>query len=81
MRGIYFIFDCGHLLYYKSHKINFKGVGSYVDFPDWIKNKKAIVNPVSRKDKCFQYALTVALNHEGIGKIPEKITKIKTFYR
>ena len=25
----------------------------------------------------FQYALTVALNHEQIGKDPQRITKIK----
>ena len=27
------------------------------------KNKKATINPKSNDDKCFQYALTVALNH------------------
>ena len=46
---------------------------------DWIENKKAIINTISKKDhKCFQYAVTsVALNHEEIGKNPERITKIK----
>ena len=28
------------LLYYKCHKINGNGSGSYVGSPDWIKNKK-----------------------------------------
>ena len=28
---------------------------------------------------CFQYALTVALNHQNIEKNPQKISKIKTF--
>ena len=62
-------FDCAHLLYHKFHKTNFKRGGSYVDSPDWIKNKKATINPIDKKDnKCFQYALAVVLNHEEIKK-------------
>ena len=45
---------------------------------DWIKNKKAAMNNINKKDnKCFQYALTVALNHGEIEKHSERITKIK----
>ena len=32
-----------------------------------------------KDSKCFQYAITVALNHEDIGKHSERITKIKLF--
>ena len=47
---------------------------------DWIKNKKATINPINKKDKkCFQYAVTVVLNHEEIGKNSERITKTKPF--
>ena len=37
--------------------------GLYIDSPDRIKNKQATINPVNKK-KCFQYTVTVALNHE-----------------
>ena len=38
------------------------------------------MNPLNRKDnKCYQYAVTVALNNEEIGKNPDRITKIKPF--
>ena len=40
MRGSEFVFDYVHLLYYKSHKINIDRGGSYIDSPDWIRNKK-----------------------------------------
>ena len=30
--------------------------------PQWLKNKKATIDPKNNDDKCFQYALTVALN-------------------
>ena len=44
------------------------------------KNKKATINPINKKDnKCFQYAATIALNHEQIEKHPERIAKIKPF--
>ena len=50
--------------------------GSYVDFPHWIKNKKATINPINEKDnKCFQYTVTVALNYEEIKKRSAKNNK------
>ena len=80
MKGSDFIFDCVHLLHYKCHEINFKCGGLYIDSSDWIRHKKATINPINRNNhKCFQYAITVTLDHEEIGKYPERITKIKTF--
>ena len=80
MRGSEFVFDYVHLLYYKCHKINLNRGGSYIDSPDWIRSKKATINPINKKDnKCFQYDVTVVLNHEEIGKHSERIIKIKSF--
>ena len=74
MKGSEFVFDYVQLLYYKCHEINPSYAGSYIDSPDLIKNQKATINPTNKKDyKCFQYAVTVALNHEEIGKNPEKL--------
>ena len=67
MRGSDFIFDCAPLLYCICHKIDFKRGGSYTDSSDRIKNKKTTTNPINKKNnKCFQYAVTVALKHEEI---------------
>ena len=77
MKGSEFVFDYVHLLYYKCHKIKPNHGGSYINFPDWIKNKKASINPINKKDKCFQYAIPVTLNHEQIKKGLRRITKIK----
>ena len=46
MRDSDFVFDRVNLLYYKCHKIHLKRGGSYIDSPDWIRNKKATVNPI-----------------------------------
>ena len=64
MKGSEFVFNSVHLLYYQCHRINANRGGSYIDSPDWIKNEKAIINTFNNKDnKCFQYAVTVALDH------------------
>ena len=67
------------LIYYKCHKVNFKCGGSFIDSLDWIKNKKATINLKNEDDKCFQYAATVALNHEEIKWNPERVSTIKPF--
>ena len=77
MKGSEFVFDYVQLWYYKSHKINPNSGGSYIDSPDWIKNKNATINLINKKDnKYFQYSVTAALNYEEIGKNPERIIKI-----
>ena len=78
MEGSEFVFNYVHLLYYKCHKINLNRGGSYIDSPDWIKSEKATINPINKKDnKCFQYAVTVALNHEKNREHADRITKNK----
>ena len=80
MKGSDFVFDYVQLVYYKCHKINLNRGGYYIDFPNWIKNKKAKTNPIKKKDKnCFQYAVKVVLNYEKKKKDLQRITKIKPF--
>ena len=64
MKGSELVFDHVRLLYYKCHKINLNRGRSYTDPPDWTKNKKITINLINKKDKCFQYAVIVTLNHE-----------------
>ena len=49
MKGSEFAFDYFHLLYYKCHKINSNHGRSSIDSRDWIKNKKATINPTSKR--------------------------------
>ena len=42
----------------------------------WLKSKGATLNLENKKDnKCFQYAPTLALNHQNIGKDLQKYQK------
>ena len=43
------VFDYVDLLYFKCHKVNPNCSGSYIDSPDWIKNKKTTINPINKK--------------------------------
>ena len=47
MKGGESAFDYVQLLYYKCHKKNPNRSGSYIDTSDWIKNKKATINPIN----------------------------------
>ena len=80
MRASEFVCDSVDVLYYNLNKVSLSRGGSYVDSPEWLKNKKATINPQNKKDdKCFKYALTFALNHEQIKNNPDRISKIKPF--
>ena len=79
MRGSEFEFDGIHLLYYDFNKISLNRGGSYIESAKWIKNKKSTINPKNNDYKCFQYAVTVALNHGKINKDPQRVSKIKPF--
>ena len=57
------------LLYYYFQKIDIRRAESYIKSPDWLVNKGATINPKNEKyNKRFKYAITVALNYNGIRK-------------
>ena len=77
-KGSDFIFESVDLLSYSFHKIRLKKGKSYMKSPEWVINKRATINPKT-KDKCFQYSINVALNHQSIENHPERISNIKLF--
>ena len=79
MRGSELEFDGANFLYYDFNKTSINRGGSYIDSPKWLKNKKSTLNPKNNDDKCFQYTVTLALNHDKIKKDPQRVSKIKPF--
>ena len=61
------------------HKISLKRGKSDIKSPEWVLNKRAIINPKNKDNKCFQYSITVALNHQNFENYPEIISNIKPF--
>ena len=78
-RGSDFVFDGVNFLYYDFNKISISRGGSYIDSPKWLKNKKSTINPKNNDYKCFQYAVTLALNLDKINTNSQRISKIKPF--
>ena len=79
MKGSDFEFYGVNFLYYDFNKISLNRSGSYIDSPKWVKNKKSTTNPKNNDHKCFQYAVTLALNLDKINKHPQRVSKIKPF--
>ena len=78
MKRSEFVFDYAQVLYYKCHKTNPNP--NRIGSPDRIKKQKSNNKSFNKKDnKCFQYAVTVALNYEEIKKGLQRITKIRPF--
>ena len=62
--GSEFTHESVALFYYYFQKIDIRRTESYNAFPDWLVNKEARINPRNENDnKCFQYAITIALNY------------------
>ena len=79
MRGSVFEFDGVNFLYYDFNKTSINRGGSYIHSQKWLKDKKSTINPRNNDHKCFQYAVTLALNLDKINKHPQRISKIKPF--
>ena len=58
------------------HKIDLRRGASFIDTPEWLKNKKATINPQNTNNAyCFMYAIAIALFHEALGNNPGRISK------
>ena len=80
MKGSSFKFERIDLLEYHLHKISLNRGSSYINSPEWIKNKGVTINPKNTKNNnYFLYAITAALNHQNIGHHPERISKHRPF--
>ena len=77
--GSNFVFESVDLLSYHIHKIGLRRGRSYIKSTKWILDKRATTNPKNKDNKCFQYSITVTLNHQNIENQPERISNIKSF--
>ena len=53
-------------LFINFHRLVLTRGSSYIEFPGWIKSKKAMINPQNKDEECFKWAVTGALHHEDI---------------
>ena len=77
INGSVFVFESVELLSYHIHKASLKSEKSYIKSPEWLIKKRETINPKNKDNKCFQYSITVALNHQNIESHSERISNIK----
>ena len=75
--GSNFVFESVDLLSYHIHKTSLKRGKSYIKSPEWVLNKRATINPKNKDNNCFQYSITVPLNHQNIQNYPDIISNFK----
>ena len=78
-KGSSFVFESVDLLSYHIHKTSLRRGNSYVKSSEWLINKRATINPKNKDDKCFQYSITVAINHQNIENHSEIISSTEPF--
>ena len=79
MKGNEFVFDFDDEMCNKFHKTSLNCGGSFIDSPNWIENEGATIDPKNNDNRCFQFPVTIALNHERSRVHPERIAKIMPF--
>ena len=80
MKASNYIFERIDLLEYHLHKKSLNRGSSYIESPKWLKDKKVTINPQNTEDnKCFQCAITAALNYQNITNNCQRISKLKPF--
>ena len=78
--GSNFVFESVGLLSYHIHKTSLKRGNSYIKSPEWLANKKAIINPKNVDNRCFEYSIVVALHHKENKNHRERIQGIHHYF-
>ena len=74
-----FVFDEVLFMDIDFHQLNLKIGSSYIPLPEWLANKKAVINPRNEDQECFKWAVIAASKWEEIGNNPEPVSKRKRF--
>ena len=72
-----FVFDEFLYLDVNFHQLNLTRGSSYLQLPDWLGRKKAIVNPHNNDEECFKWSVITAEN-AGM-KDPQRVSNLGKF--
>ena len=74
-----FVFDEVLRLDVNFHQLNLTRGSSYIPLPDFIANRKAVINPQNGDSKCFKWAIIAANSWGEIKFNPEQISNLRKF--
>ena len=66
-------------LYINFHRLVLTRGSSYIELPQWIQNKKAVINSQNKDEECFKRAVIGALHREGIKKDHQCISRLRPY--
>ena len=66
-------------LYINFHRLVLTWGSSYIELPEWLKSKKAVINLQNKDEGCFKWAVIEALHHEEIKHHPERISLLRPY--
>ena len=66
-------------LYINFHRLVLTQGSSYIELSEWIKSKKAVINPQNKDEECFKWAVIAALHHEETKNNPERISLLRPY--
>ena len=66
-------------LHINFHRLALTQGRSYIELPKWLKSKKAVINPQSKDEAFFKWAIIAALHLEKIKHHPERISLLRPY--
>ena len=67
VKGSDFVSESIYLMDYKLHRVRLKRGGSCIKWPEWLENKRAIINPKNENDdECFRWSTICTLIYNEI---------------
>ena len=80
MKGSSYTFERVELLEYHFHKASLNRGSWYIPTLKWLLPKKSTINTKNTKDnRCFLYAIVIALNYQNIANNPQRIINLIPF--
>ena len=74
-----FKFDEVLFLNINFHRLNLTRGSSYLPLPDWIENKKSVINPQNDDEECIKWSVIAALEWTEINSHPERVSNLRKF--
>ena len=63
-------------LYINFQRLALTQGDSFIELPEWLKSKKAVMKPQNKDEGYFKWAVIAALHHEEIKKDHERVSRL-----
>ena len=79
LRNSKYVFDKVLRTDINFHRLNLTRGSSYIELPDWLASKKAIINPRNSDNQCFKWAVIAGVYNDEIGRDCQRVSKLRKY--